>query len=158
MKIRFTELTQKCRYFNWKMLENLHSHISSATNNDGLEFWYWWWLWLLILDVFIDCIEVGHSINDRLKAQSSDSIELCCVVAVWCIVSMSYVLAQRIDRSWSVALVIGYWFLKAATNCRIRSRCVTRFAMSTQWKALLFSFFMFNDFHFLAWQHLALTF
>lgn len=43
-------------------MPNVHSHIATTTNNDWLEFWYvWWWIWLFILDIFVDCIKVGHS-------------------------------------------------------------------------------------------------
>lgn len=43
-------------------MPNVHSHIATAANHDWLEFWYvWWWIRLFILDIFVDCIEVGHS-------------------------------------------------------------------------------------------------
>lgn len=54
----------------------IHSHVSSASNKDGIEFWHRWWSGLFILNIFVDCIKVGHCKVDRFGVQSSNSIEL----------------------------------------------------------------------------------
>lgn len=57
----------------WQLL-HIHRHISSATNNDGLKFWYIRRRnGLFILNIFIDCIKVGHyiSIDCKIKLKFS---------------------------------------------------------------------------------------
>lgn len=76
--VLFSLIIWKLRKFIWYVIvsynsSNIHCHVSSATDNDRLKFWYIWrWIWLFILNIFVDCIKVGHcNLNCMTKIQQA---------------------------------------------------------------------------------------
>lgn len=132
-----------------KQSKNIHSHISSATNENWFGLWYGWWKWLLILYIFVDCIEVSHRWNDRLKAQSSANQVVLEFYVFWCyfvsILCLSVSVAVA-SNSWSTCFVVAIIRFEKRDESKNADRLLSlSFAMRTQWKALLFVFFFFSS-------------